>query len=119
MPLPNREGAIKTLGFDRSHESFRVRVEVRASWRELDRVQSISSKHVDHGLREERVAIVNQIPVIAQEPIGAVELLTQHIAHPITVRPIADPRELHRQAVKLGLRSVSEAGRLDFVALAQ
>ena len=94
VPLANRDDAIKALSFDRSYESFCVRVQVRAPRRKLNRLNPICPEHVDHGLGEEWVAVVDQVLVISQETIEVIELLTKRVAHPLTVWPIADSHNL-------------------------
>lgn len=109
--LPDRDDAIEALRFDRTHESLGECVKVRAARWELDRVQPKASKHVDHRLRGEWIAIVDQVFVVAQEPVEGVELPTQHIAHPPAVRLIADPHNLDTTSRQIDHKEHVESGQ--------
>ena len=70
VTLPEENHPVETLLFDGTDKSLGIGVQVRASRRELDRLDTAASEDLAKRASEERVAIVDQVGRSAQKPVG-------------------------------------------------
>ena len=94
MPLAQRDDLGKTLGFDRTNESLRMRVQVWASrgkhhWFDPRGFQDLAKRP-----REQWIAVVDEIARTIQEPIFGIGEITRDLAHPGSIGSGKNPRDL-------------------------
>jgi hypothetical protein len=95
MSLTEEHELVRTLALDRQDEPFGVGVQVRAVRRQLDTLDASSAEQVTELASEQRIASVDHIAHIAQEPVDAVGEVARHLLHPFTVDMARDAGDLH------------------------
>ncbi len=72
VALPDRNDLRQALRSDRSNESLGIRIQIRATARELHGTHSRALERFSERRREERIAVVNQVSVATQEAVFAI-----------------------------------------------
>ena len=85
VPLSDQHQAIKALGFDRQHESLRVRAQVRALWRQANRFHSHIPQDVPELRREQWISIMDHVRLASKEPGYLVREVPRDLFHPRTI----------------------------------
>jgi hypothetical protein len=67
--LSDHDHLLQRFCFDRAHEPFTVRIEIRTPWRQDDRLYSTGTQHLVEGMSKFLVPVVEQIPCAEQEAI--------------------------------------------------
>src|SRR5262245_15133012 len=80
---------VEALGFEREHEAFRHGIQIRALRRQLEALGARGSEDRAKRRGEQRVAVMNQVALAAQEPVDAVGQVARDLLNPRVVR-IAD-----------------------------
>ena len=62
MALAEHHDAVEALLFDGPHEALRVGVQIRAPWRQLDRLGAAALEDLAESTSEEWIPVVNQVP---------------------------------------------------------
>jgi hypothetical protein len=110
VPLTDWDDAIEALTLDRSYKPLRIRIQVRTPWREFDGAHSMRLEHINYGLGEERISVMDQVLVVTQESIEPVELAAQRVAYPLAVRLITDTRDLDAASSEINHKEHMEPG---------
>ncbi len=100
MALAEHDDSIETLLFDGPHKPFCVGVQIRASRRQFDRLDTAALQYLAEGTSEEWIPIMNQVPRVAQKAIDHIREIPSHLLHPLTVRLRVDACDLDSAALQ-------------------
>ena len=82
VSLPERDDLRQTLGFDRKHKSLRVRIQIRRPCRQGYDLHALVLQSLFHIIREDRIAVDDQVSRLAQEAIVGVGQVEDALVHP-------------------------------------
>src|SRR5688572_1295788 len=82
----DRDDLRQTLRLDRSNESLRIRVEIRAAAREPYGMHTRALERCAKRLCEERVSVVNEVAAPEKESVFAVCPVSSDLVHPGSAR---------------------------------
>lgn len=94
VSLTDDDHPIQTLGFDREHEPFGIRVEVGTAGWKSKRSNATHAQHAPELSCVERIPVVDQESLVPQEAIEIINLLPSHLLHPQAVRDWCDAHDL-------------------------
>src|SRR5690606_16194921 len=101
VTLTEDHEVIETLRSERLHESLCMGIAVWTACWDGHAVDAFGLEQCCPRLRVQRVAIVNEVGGVAQEPILRVEQVSSHLQHPGPVRSDADARDVHGARLQL------------------
>ena len=82
MLLAEEDHSIKAFGFDRSHETLRVGIQVWAFRRKLDATHAGRRERLCELRCVQRIAIVDEVMLPEEETVKAVRQIPCHLIHP-------------------------------------
>ena len=85
VAFPNRNDLRQALRLDRSNEPLRVGVQIRAPARKPQGADAGAAQDLSEALREERIAVMNEIAALEQESVFAVWPVSSDLPHPRSV----------------------------------
>jgi len=77
---------VQTAFFYAAHESLGIRVQIRTSRGQFDGFHIGVLQRAQKFVREQRIAIMNQIALAGEQPFDAVGQVASNLAHPPSVR---------------------------------
>jgi hypothetical protein len=80
--LAKEDQSIQARLLDGPHKAFRMGVQVGGTRRQLHRLDSNIREHIHELRREQRVAIMDQIPLSKQQTIDGIAEIPSDLAHP-------------------------------------
>ena len=81
MTLTKWHDMVQALGLDREHEALRVGVQIRTLHRQLDGRHVGAERFAEPGT-EERLTILDELPLAAQKPIDDISQVARYLLHP-------------------------------------
>ena len=72
VAFTQQNDSVETFLLDGAHEPFRVGVQIRASRRQLDRLDTAALEDLAESTAEERISVVNQVPRSSEKAIDRV-----------------------------------------------
>ncbi|MCX5736913.1 MAG: hypothetical protein NTZ61_00150 [Proteobacteria bacterium] len=101
MALTERNDLRSALRLDRPDEPLGVRVQVRAACREFDGLDTSRLQDSSEVFAEQRIAVVDQVPGVAKEPLASSGEVPGDLLHPVPVRLPHDTGDLHRPGLQV------------------
>src|SRR5690242_11482718 len=93
--LPEQDHALQTALLDAADELSGVGVQIWRSRRQPHRLHASPSQHGQEFVSEERIPIVNQVALTTKKPVECVGQISADLAHPQSVWPRCDARDLY------------------------
>src|SRR5450631_3078317 len=84
MAFSQRHYPVEAFALDRQYKSLRVRVQVRTSRGQQQRLHPCPAQHLPELLRVQRIAVQDQVPLPPQESVVGVQQVARHLLHPLT-----------------------------------
>lgn len=95
MAFAQRHDAIETLFLDGPHKSLGIGIQVRASRWKPDEAYAAALEGCAKSDTEKRIAVNDQVPLAAQEPVNAIRKVSSDLLHPGPVGVASDTCDLH------------------------